>query len=302
MLTVAVYGSGQLGTEVARLLQGRGDVAVVGPEPRSGRVRALEGGADVVVIATTTRLADVVGDVEAAVRAGSNVIVSAEESAFPWAVDRAVADSVDELARAHGVTVVGGGLNPGLIFDALVLTLMGTFAEVPDIEVRRTVDIGGFGPAVLARLGVGFAPDEFERRVAAGDVLGHAGFPQSMSIVAGAVGLTLDDVVATIEPLSSNGRTVGVLQRYVGWARGRPWFSAEFEGHVDPDGVGLRTRDELVLSSAQGELRCALTPGVNAQAGSSSMVANSVWRVASARPGWLTVADLPPAFPSLARS
>jgi hypothetical protein len=37
---------------------------------------------------------------------------------------------------------------------------------------------------------------------------------------------------------------------------------------------------------------------MNPQSGSASIVANSVRRVVAAAPGWRTVADLPPAFPS----
>ena len=36
---------------------------------------------------------------------------------------------------------------------------------------------------------------------------------------------------------------------------------------------------------------------MNPQSGSSSVVANSVRRVVEARPGWVTVGELPPAVP-----
>jgi hypothetical protein len=41
-----------------------------------------------------------------------------------------------------------------------------------------------------------------------------------------------------------------------------------------------------------------LRPGVDAQIGSSNMVANSVERVIAARPGWVTVAEMQPAYPA----
>src|SRR6478609_6651402 len=115
--SVAIYGAGQLGTAVAGLLAVNPRFEVRGPFGRQQRDDALRGGADVVVIATTTRLSDVASDVELAVGSGSNVLVSAEESAFPFMVDAALAEGLDRLAVEHDVSVAGVGVNPGLIFD-----------------------------------------------------------------------------------------------------------------------------------------------------------------------------------------
>lgn len=309
-LSVAIVGAGQLGTGVARHLHTRPDVEVRGPAAREAARPLLESGADLVVIATTTRLADVADDVRTAVAVGSNVIVSAEESAFPWAVDRDLASGIDALARERGVTVLGGGVNPGFIFDALVLTLLGTTAGANSIQVSRTVDISGFGAVVLGRLGVGYSPAEFEDGVAAGRVLGHAGFPQSMAIVADALGLTIDRIDRVVEPIIAPeaiplahraiaaGHTGGVRQSYTAVVAGRPWYTARFTGHVALAVGGLEARDEIQID-AESAVRCVLAPGIEAQAGSAAMVANTVDRVVNAAPGWATVADLPPAYPRL---
>jgi 4-hydroxy-tetrahydrodipicolinate reductase len=268
----------------------------------------LRSGADLVVIATTTRLIDVAADIRTAVGSGSNVIVSAEEAAFPWAVDAVLAEDIDALARDRGVTVLGGGVNPGFVFDALVLTLLGTTTTASTLAVHRTVDISGFGTVVLGRLGVGVSPEQFQRGVVDGSILGHAGFPQSMAIVADALGLTIERIDREIEPLVapseialpqlaiSAGHSAGVRQVYTALVDGEPWYTATFTGHVDLDMAGLTARDEIVSQAGPG-LRCTLEPGIGAQRGSAAMVANSIDRVLSAPPGWLTVADLPPARP-----
>ena len=312
---VSVYGLGQLGTAVADLLRVRGDLQMQGPYGREQRAEALTGGADLVVIATTTRLADVLPDVEAAVDAGANVIVSAEESAFPFAVDEESALRVDAAARKRGVTVVGAGVNPGLVFDALVLTLLGPTPSGATIHVRRVVDISGFGAPVLRRIGIGHTPEEFAAAVASGGILGHAGFPQSMSIVASALGLTIERIERRLSPLSLDvdvttaggvpvgaGLSTGVDQSYVAVVDGEPWFVADFVGHLAPSAAGLSLGDDIDLSVG-GELvqSVRLRPGIGAQSGSRAMVANSVHRVLDAPPGWLTVADLRPAYPTPVR-
>ena len=93
------------------------------------------------------------------------MLVSAEEAAFPFMVDAALARRIDASGRrARGVSVAGVGVNPGLIFDALVLTLLGAAPRGCDIDVRRVVDISGFGSTVLRRLGVGATAEAVRTR------------------------------------------------------------------------------------------------------------------------------------------
>jgi len=297
-MDVAIVGDGQLAGGVAAALASRSDVRVLGPTTRAEQSGALSSEADVVIVATTTRLADVLASIETAIVAGSNVIVSAEESAYPWAVDDAAARRLDALAQRHGVTVLGCGLNPGFVFDALVLTLLGVCVSAATIAVRRTVDLSGFGPAVRARLGLGVDQASFQAGIASDEILGHAGFPQSMAIVARAIGAQIERIETRIEAVMADGISVGVRQHYTATVAGLPWYQATFDGHLDPASVGLIVRDEVhVTPQAGAALTCVIEPGIGSQAGSQAIIANSIDRVIEARAGWLTVADLPPAHP-----
>ena len=309
MGVVTIYGVGQLGSNVATLLRDRGDHEVQGPFARQEDRAALDSGADLVIIATTSRFRDVSDYIERAVRAGSNVLVSAEECANPWMVDANTADRIDALARENDVTVMGAGLNPGLIFDALVLTLLGAIPDGASVVVSRVVDIGHFGPAVLARLGVGVDEHTFQERVTRGEILGHAGFPQSMSIVARGLSIQIDRISEEIDPVVSSesvllpsgshlpaNSSVGVIQTYRAKVAGVDWFTAVFRGHVRPDLVGWSPQDKIEFwRDGRLEHEVVISPGIPSQSGSQSMIANSVDRVISASSGWLTVADIPPA-------
>jgi hypothetical protein len=309
---VAIYGAGQAGTGVAELLRRRPGIEVLGPFGRDEREQALAGGADVVVIATTSFLREIAPDVRTAIDAGSNVITSAEEAAYPWATDGTLADELDALARRRGVTVLGAGLNPGFAFDALVLTAAGAAAEVASLRVERVVDLSGFGPTVLRRIGVGHTPQAFDDGVREGTITGHIGFPQSMWLVGASLGVEIERIDREIAPIVAvrehvarhvtvpAGTTAGFEQRYVGVVDGRPWFEALFVGHVDPAANGRATRDEIHVD-AEPPLHVSVVPGLSSQAGSAAVLANSVRRVADAPPGWLTVAELPPASPAPAR-
>jgi hypothetical protein len=307
-LTVSLYGAGQVGTNTAAVLRRRDGIEVLGPFGRDERERALRSGADVVVIATTSFLAEIADDVRDAVDAGSNVITTAEEAAQPWANDRAIADRLDTLARERGVTILGAGLNPGFAFDALVLTICGAAPEVESLRVERVVDLSGFGATVLRRIGVGHTLEEFEAGKRAGTVTGHIGFPQSMRVVAERLGVEIERIDAEIEPIVAEralaassltvpvGRTAGFRQHYVAAAAGRPWFEALFTGHVAPAEIGLEPKDAIHVEGP-APLHFAAIPGMNPQSGSAAVVANSIRRVVEARPGWVTVGELPPAVP-----
>jgi 4-hydroxy-tetrahydrodipicolinate reductase len=309
-LTVAFYGAGQVSSNTAEILRRRGGFEVVGPFGREQRDDALRSGADVVVIATTSFLSEVADDVRDAVESGSNVITTAEEAAYPWANDPAAADRLDALARAEGVTILGAGLNPGFAFDALVLTACGVVPEVESLLVERVVDVSGFGETVLRRIGVGHTAQAFEDGRRSGAVTGHIGFPQSMRVVAGRLGVTIERIDAELEPVFAErplpasslvvdtGETAGFRQRYSAISDGRLWFEALFTAHVAPAELGLEPRDAVTVRGPYGGVNLAVTPGMNPQTGSASIVANSIRRVVAAAPGWVTVGELPPAVPA----
>jgi hypothetical protein len=319
MASISIYGAGQLGQAVAAMVRERGSHRVAGPFSADQRDLALNSGCDLVLIATTTRFKDVAGDIRDALLAGSNVLVSAEECAYPWAVDSELAQELDQLAKSRGVSVAGAGVNPGLIFDALVATLLGPTPSGLDktgnprttIIVRRTVNISQFGATVLRRIGVGVSEEKFLAKVKGGEILGHAGFPQSMSVVADGLGLTIDRIEKELLPVLTEtpidlpnrftvevGQSAGVNQTYTAIVGGKPWFTSHFFGHVDLAGLNKSAQDEIELSiDGKVHQKISLNPGIGAQMGSQNMVANSIERIINANPGWVTVAQLPPAFP-----
>jgi 2,4-diaminopentanoate dehydrogenase len=248
-------------------------------------------------------------DIRVAVDAGSNVITSAEEAAFPAAVDLELTRELDAAARARGVTILGTGLNPGFVFDAMVLTATGAAWEVESIRVERAVELPGFSAAILRRLGIGFTPEEFAAGIAAGSITGHVGFPQSMRVVANKLGVELERIEPRIEPIfgkrSHEGvhltvpaaTSAGFVQHYIGYARGKPWFFADFTAHMELDAAGASPHDEIWINGPT-PVHLTIQPGLNPQIGSAAVITNSIQRVVAAPPGWLTVADLPPATPS----
>jgi 4-hydroxy-tetrahydrodipicolinate reductase len=334
-LRVVLFGTGRVGRDVTRLVSRRPGVSIVaalsrnpehqgrdigslsGVDPLGVRVTgdreaALAETADVVSIATTSFFSAVTADITASVNSGKNVLCTAEEMAFPWAVDQEGANALDRLARERGVTVAGSGLNPGLLFDALVLTVLGLAWDVQSIHVRRVVNCSRFSPTVLRRLGFGFTRTEFTDGAAAGRIYGHIGFPQSIRAVGNRIEVQTERMEKAIEPLIADreyrmdrmtispGHSAGFRQRVMAFSAGRPWFTAELIGHVAPEEAGFE-REDTINIEGEAPVHLSLRPGCDAQSGSAAMVANSLRRVVEAPPGLLTVGDLPPACPTFTR-
>jgi 2,4-diaminopentanoate dehydrogenase len=328
-LRVTLCGTGRVGCDVTRLAHTRDGVQIVaaasrnpahvgrdlgelaGTGPRGVTIaerldHALGVPSDVLVVATSSFLREIAQPMEAGIRAGRAVLTTSEEAAYPWIVDERLAHRLDALARDAGVAVAGLGINPGFVFDALVSTLSGAAWDVSGVEVERVVDLSGFGARVLTRLGVGLRPDAFAAGVATGEVTGHIGFPQSIRIVAHALGRPLERVEREIEPLVTEhpltsreldvapGLVGGFTQRYKGIVDGETWFEAHLIGHLDPPSIGEPLRDLIRIHGA-AELSLDLVPGLNAQSTFSAVLVNSVERIRRAEPGWRLVTELPPA-------
>ena len=135
---------------------------------------------------------------------------------------------------------------------------------------------------------------------------GHIGFPQSIRIVAHALGRTLDRIEREIEPIVTErpltsrelevepGLVGGFRQRYKGIVDGETWFQAHLIGHLDPPSIGEPLRDLIRIHGA-AELSLDLVPGLNAQSTVSAVLVNSIERIRRAEPGWRLVTELPPA-------
>ncbi len=229
-IKVIHWGLGAMGAGIARMVQDKKGLVSVAAIERSpakhgkdlgellepGRVSgvtvmpdfgslspAVTGPADIVLHATASFTREVVDDLIAAVEAGLNVITTAEEMAFPWAGAPEEARRIDQAARANAVTVLGAGVNPGFVLDTLIITLTGVCERVDAIRAARINDLSPFGPTVLRTQGVGTTPEEFAAGVAAGTIVGHVGFPESMSMIAKAIGWRLDRIEQEREPIVS---------------------------------------------------------------------------------------------------
>jgi predicted acylesterase/phospholipase RssA len=81
--------------------------------------------------------------------------------------------------------VLGTGINPGFLLDALVLTLSGATQRVQSVRAERIVDVSQRRLQLQRKVGVGLSRREFEERLATGR-FGHVGSKESARLLAAA--------------------------------------------------------------------------------------------------------------------
>jgi 4-hydroxy-tetrahydrodipicolinate reductase len=269
----------------------------------------LAGRPDVVVVATATRLADVLPVLTAVAPTRVPIVCTAEDLAFIRATDSDEAARIIALAETHRIPIVATGANPGFVLDLWPLTLSGLAWDIETLRARRIVDVSVFGRRVRASLGIDLTPDAFRAGIADGSVVGHAGFPESLRILAASMGRELErveivsDPILATEPLTiadgsviAPGRTAGADQRATGWYDGRAWLDISMTLHVQPAAAGLQPTDEIQLDGRHG-LHVRVEPGCRALLSTAAMIVNGLPRAMAAAPGVHGPGDLPPVAP-----
>ena len=76
--------------------------------------------------------------------------------AYPQAQEPELAKELDRIAKENGVTVLGTGINPGLIMDLLVIVLNWSMYRCRTVlKLKELIILSPFGPAVMEEQGVG---------------------------------------------------------------------------------------------------------------------------------------------------
>ena len=181
-----------------------GDIAELGRKLRlkvqddvDAAIRATK--PDVAILCTSSSIAKLVPQVAAIVKRRVPIVSTTEELAYPTKARRRFARQIDELAKKGKVAVLGTGVNPGFVMDALPIMLTGVCESVQKVHVDRIQDARIRRLPFQQKIGSGLTPEAFQARVDAGTVR-HVGLAESITMIADALGWTLDRVTDEIAP------------------------------------------------------------------------------------------------------
>ncbi len=328
---VAIWGFGAMGSGIAKVLLRKKGVDIVGvcdihPErvnrsiydilgvEKNGRPDVVvcseiekvvhDANCDICVLATDSFTRKAFDKIKYVVGQKVNVISTAEEMSYPKAQEPELAAEIDRLAKANGVSVLGTGINPGLMMDLLAICLTGCMTDVESVTCRRVNSLSPFGPAVMEEQGVGLTVDAFNKGVADGTLAGHVGFAESVGMIAEALGWKVDKFEQQMKPIVTSvdrkspygfaaaGDVAGVNMTGQGYVDGEVKIDMIHPQQIEPEMEGTHTGDYIVLKGTP-EVNMAIKPEVNGGIGTIAMVVNMIPHVINARPGLKTMLDLP---------
>ena len=319
-ISVAQYGIGPIGAEIARLLLTKPWVKIVGAvdiDPdKIGRdlgeviglgrevgvpvTAQLETKPDVVCHSTGSRLRDVAPQLRELLGRGCHVVSTCEELSFP--LDREIREELQQVARANNVTLLGTGVNPGFVMDKLPLTITSVCQEVTSVDIIRIQNASTRREPLQRKVGASMTVEEFRIAVDAGRIK-HMGLRESLLMVGNGLGIEFDSVTdEKIEPIVAErevvtqylrvepGQVAGVHQTIYG--KGRIDVSLELRMYVGAEDVAA---DRVIIRGVP-DVEMEIKHGVHGDRATAAMVVNSIPRVVQARPGVLTMDDIPVSF------
>jgi 4-hydroxy-tetrahydrodipicolinate reductase len=278
---------------------GRPDVVVGAPEDVI-RERA----ADVVLLCTDSFTASAFDKLQFILEKKINCITSAEEMAYPAAKEPELARKLDGIAKANGVSVLGTGINPGLIMDLLVVLMTGCCEEVEHITARRVNSLSPFGPAVMHEQGIGMTREEFAAGVKSGKLAGHVGFNESITMIGDAIGWKVSEIKQSMEPIVTDvdrtspygfakaGNVAGCAMKGQGFVDGALKIEMDHPQQIEPELVGVKTGDYVIVAGTP-DINMINSPEVPGGIGTIAMCVNMIPHIINARPGLHTMLTLP---------
>lgn len=326
---VIIWGLGAMGGGMADLLLKKKGVDIVGVAGRGAKIGKSmydyiktergdrpdviigapedvikEGAADVVLCCTDSFVKTAFDRLKFVLEKKINVVSSAEEMAYPKAQSPEAAAELDRIAKENGVSIVGTGINPGLIMDLLVVTMTGCCEEVEHIVSRRVNSLSPFGPAVMEEQGIGITEEEFIDGVKTGKLSGHVGFHESIHMIADAIGWDVEKVTQSMDPIMTDvdrkspygfakaGNVAGCAMKGQGHIDGEVKIEMDHPQQIEPEQVGVQTGDYVIIKGTP-DINMVNSPEVPGGIGTIAMCVNMIPHIINARPGLHTMIDLP---------
>ena len=319
-----MYGLGPIGAAVARQIASRKGFQIVGAVDidrakvgldlgevigldKKLRVRitndavgAIKSGKpDVAVLCTSSSLKKVMPQIEAVLKKKVAIVSTTEELSYPVGKNRALAKTIDALAKKHKVAVVGTGVNPGFAMDALPITLTGICERVDSIRIDRIQDARSRRLPFQQKIGSGLNKEQFAQRVKDGSVR-HVGLAESVQMIADAMGWKLDKVTDEIQPKIADrpveseliavdpGYVCGIIQDGIGYVKAKPVITLHMEAYL-----GAPESYDAVTVEGNPRITQKISGGLHGDIATASITVNSIPKILRVTPGLRTMADMP---------
>ena len=324
-MRVVIYGLGAIGILIAQNLVKKEKIKIIGAididpnkvgkdvgevigldKPLNAKVIhdrksldfLLETRPEIVIHTVATYLDKIYPQIVRCIKAGANVVSTAETLAYPWYRYPELATLIDEMAKNHRVTVLGTGVNPGFIFDTLPAFLTSTCVEVKKIHVVRSIDAAKRRYPFQKKYGLSMTPEEFHEKITKGEITAHVGYAESIMLMASMLGIKIDKVEEGQEPVVADkymktqyfeiqpGRVCGIRGYGIGYIGDSEFIRLELIA-----AVGREDYDEVIIDG-NPPLKWRNEYGTAGDIATAAMVINMIPKVLKAPPGLITMKDI----------
>lgn len=256
---------------------------------------------DIALILTASSIKKVAPTIEKCLEANLNVISICEELSYPFTSDKIIADEIDSLAKEHGRTVLGTGINPGYLMDLLPIVLTAPVLEFHRAKVTRVIDSVRRRKSFQKKIGTGMSINEFAAAIESGNITGHVGLVESIELVNDALQLNLEEIrelppeaVIAEESLETpigdvyEGEVKGLRSVGQGIKNGEVIIELVFIAYC-----GAMPEYDEVRIDGHPSIHQQIEGGVMGDYATIAMMLNMIPLVVNAEPGLLTMKDLP---------
>jgi 4-hydroxy-tetrahydrodipicolinate reductase len=236
-------------------------------------------------------------------RHGVNIISTCEELSYPYVEEDAteLANKLDSMAKDNGATILGTGINPGFLMDALPLFLSGPCEKVESMQISRQMDASTRRVPFQKKIGVGMTVKEYKNAINNQKITGHVGLEQSIKMIADTLGWNLDEIkVDQPKPVTFNydvksdaitvpaGYVAGGKQMAYGISKGKALITMDFKAYIGAD----EEYDSVKINGVP-PIHNKIIPCIHGDHGTIAITTNMIPHVMKAEPGLKTMTELP---------
>ena len=324
VIKVIQVGMGPLGIKIAQMIAGRSNLKTIAAIDKKADLVGRDLGElcgatasgvliendfsaavekerpDVAILSTVSDMRRIAPQIEEIVGHGVPVVSTCEELCYPWDEAPSLASRIDEAAKAGQAAVLGTGVNPGFLMDALPTFLTAVCQDVKRIRVNRYQNAQFRRIPFQQKIGAGLTLSEFEAKKQEG-TLRHVGLTESMQLIAQRMGWRLHKTEDIISPVIAQhevvtdamripkGKVTGVRQV------GRAYINDEVKIELTfQAAVGESESYDEVFIEGTPDIHSRIQGGVNGDIATCAIVLNAIPRVIEAAPGLKTMMEIAP--------
>lgn len=291
----------KVGSDLGKII-GKGNSGIIVSSHEYDVLSKIDG--DIVIVSNYLKYENLFNRINKIIKNKKNCIVIGEKFINQDLNSQKQIKEIDALAKENGVSILGIDINSGFLLDTLIIALSAACGSVKEITASRVNDISTLGESYIKKQGVGNTIEDFEKGVSDGTIVGHIGFSQTIRFITETLGIEIDGIEETIDPVISNtyreglcavvnpGMTAGSNHTVCGLKNGKRIITLEHIQQIHPQSEGFKIGDSVDIKTDR-DIHIRTEVDISSEIETVSMSVNMIPQVIGAPAGLKTIRDIP---------